>query len=117
MHFEVIADDGATCRYRQVTAVGPLRLGQDLVVDRSIDGPLLNLIVAGQFHGGVITFEFTDGDGVTRVTATVEAPLRGIGRVTAPLVRAKVARSLRRALAEDQADLESGTYAGGRAAS
>ncbi len=110
MHqLEVVTEDANHCRYRQTARVGPLRFVQILELDRGGQGPLVNRVVEGQFHGGTITFDIT-GDTAAEVTATLDAPLRGPQRLIAGLLRRNVAASLRRALAEDKHDLESGTY-------
>lgn len=109
--FEVIEDDGARCRYRQVSTVGPMKLRQELELDRAADGPLVNRIVAGQFTGGVITFEVEPrGEGRSAVEARLSAPVSGVVRFVAPILRAQIGRQLAAALAEDKADLESGAY-------
>jgi hypothetical protein len=109
--FEVIADDGARCRYRQVSTVGPLKLRQELELDRTVEGPLVNRIVAGKFTGGAITFEVEPrGAGRSAVEARLRAPISGVMRVAAPILRAQVGKQLAAALAEDKADLERGTY-------
>lgn len=109
--FEVIDEDAGRCRYRQVSTVGPLRVRQEVELDRSGDGPLVNRIVAGQFSGGEIVFEVTSrGEGRAAVEARLSAPVAGVMRMVAPVLRAQVGRQLAAALVEDKADLESGTY-------
>lgn len=109
--FEVIEDDGACCRYRQVSSVGPVKLRQEIELDRTPDGPLVNRIVAGQFTGGAITFRVeSHGEDGSVVEARLTAPVSGVMRIVAPILRAQVGRQLTAALAEDKADLEGGTY-------
>lgn len=109
--FEVLADDGNICRYRQTTAVGPLRLNQELELTRSADGSLENRVVSGQFAGGMIEFTISpQGEAASSVEARVSAVLRAHEIVVAPLLRRTVRRSLARALREDRDDIESGRY-------
>jgi hypothetical protein len=109
--FEVIEDDGARCRYRQVSTVGPIKLRQELEFDRAAAGPLVNRIVAGQFTGGAITFEVEPrSEGRSAVEARLSAPISGVMRLVAPILRAQVGKQLAAALVEDKADLEGGAY-------
>jgi hypothetical protein len=109
--FEVIEDQGDRCRYRQVSAIGPAKIAQELELDRVADGPLVNRIVAGQFTGGSITFEIaTRDEGGSTVEARLSAPISGVMRIAAPILRAQVGKQLAKALAEDKADLEDGAY-------
>lgn len=111
VRFEVLADDGARCRYRQVTRVGPIRLTQEFDVKRVDDGPLVNTVTRGQFEGGTITFDIRpDGAEQSAVEARLKAEVRGLGALAAPLLRRSVRRAFDRALAEDRDDLESGKY-------
>ncbi len=110
--FEVIEDDGVRCRYRQISRVGPLRLRQEMELDRNRSGPLVNKIVSGQFAGGSIAFDVGPrGADRSVVEARLTAPLTGVQRVVAPILRAQVGRQLAAALLEDKADLEHGAYA------
>ena len=109
--FEVITDDAERCRYRQVSQVGPLRLRQELELERTDHGPLVNRIVAGQFTGGAITFDVASlGDQRARVSARLAARLPGPMAVLAPVLRRQVGRQLAAALVEDKRDLEGGRY-------
>lgn len=111
VEFEVIEDDGATCRYRQASTVGPITLRQEFELDRTPDGPLVNRIVAGPFTGGVITFQVRPrGEDGSVVEARLTAPIPGAMRIAAPILRAQVGRQLASALVEDKADLEGGGY-------
>jgi hypothetical protein len=109
--FEVIEDDGARCSYRQVSSVGPLTLRQEMALDRTESGPLVNRIVAGQFAGGAISFDVQScGDGRSVVEARLTAPIPLAMRVVTPILRAQVGKQLAAALVEDKADLEGGAY-------
>jgi hypothetical protein len=111
VRFEVLDEDGSRCRYRQVTRVGPLRLVQELELDRLDDGPLVNTVRRGQFEGGTITFDVRpDGVDHAIVVARLRAEVNGIRALVAPLLRRSVGRAFDRALAEDRIDLESGAY-------
>ena len=109
--FEVIEDDGARCYYRQVSTVGPLKLRQEVELDRTEKGPLVNRIVAGQFTGGAIIFDVEAlGEGRSVVEARLTAPISRVMRIAAPILRAQVGKQLAAALLEDKADLEAGAY-------
>ncbi|MEM8902610.1 MAG: hypothetical protein AAGF02_02815 [Actinomycetota bacterium] len=109
--FEVIEDDGERCRYRQISRVGPFRLRQEMELDRTESGPLVNRIVSGQFTGGSIAFDVAPrGDSRSVVEARLTAPLSGLQRLAAPILRAQVGKQLEAALVEDKADLEEGAY-------
>jgi hypothetical protein len=109
--FEVIEDDGACCHYRQISTVGPLKLRQEITLDRTGSGPLVNRIVAGQFAGGAISFDVQSlGDDRSVVEARLTAALPLAIRLAAPIFRAQVGKQLAAALVEDKADLEGGAY-------
>lgn len=101
------------CRYRQTTKLGPLRLSQELRLDRTAEGPLVNRVLTGPFSGATIGFDVrtvTPAGDRARVRATLRADLRGIQRLLAPILRRSVAQALAKALAEDKTDLEHGGY-------
>lgn len=109
--FEVIEDDGARCHYRQISKVGPLKLRQEMTLDRTGSGPLVNRIVAGQFAGGSISFDVRScGEGRSVVEARLTASIPLAIRVATPVLRAQVGKQLAAALLEDKADLEDGAY-------
>lgn len=109
--FEVIEDDGMRCRYRQTSSVGPLRLRQEMELDRTGSGPLVNRIVSGPFAGGSISFDVAPrGADRSVVEARLTGPLTGAMRLVAPLLRAQVGRQLAAALVEDKSALEEGAY-------
>lgn len=109
--FEVIEDDGARCHYRQVSMVGPVKLRQEMRLDRTESGPLVNQIVAGQFTGGAISFNVQSlGEGRSVVEARLTAPIPLAIRIATPILRAQVCKQLAAALDEDKADLEGGAY-------
>jgi hypothetical protein len=109
--FEVVEDNAACCHYRQVSKVGPIKLRQEMALDRTESGPLVNRIVAGQFRGGAISFDVQSaGEGRSVVEARLTASLPLALRVAAPILRAQVGKQLAAALVEDKADLEGGAY-------
>lgn len=108
--FDVVADDGNVCRYRQVTRTGPLRSTQEIELQRVADGPLVNTIVRGPFRGGAIVFDVrADGADRTSVAARLESN-RFRHRALRPLLALVVGRALSAALEEDRIELESGRY-------
>ncbi len=115
VRFELIDDDGTTCVYRQTTRTGPLRLRQELQLDRSDPTSLLNTVTSGAFTGGTLRFSFAPagpGTAACEVTAEFSGPTSGLTALVAPLLRRKLAASLRKALREDKVDLESDRYPG-----
>jgi hypothetical protein len=109
--FEVIDDDGARCHYRQISTVGPLKVRQEMTLDRTESGPLVNQIVAGQFAGGAISFSVRScGESRSVVEARLTAPVPFAMRFMTPILRAQVGKQLAAALVEDKADLERGAY-------
>lgn len=115
VRFELIDDDGTTCVYRQTTRTGPLALRQELRLDRSDPTSLLNTVTSGAFTDGTLRFGFAPagpGAAACEVTAEFSAPASGLTALVAPLLRRRLAGSLRKALREDKVDLESGRYAG-----
>ena len=111
--FELIDDDGTTCTYRQTTKTGPISVRQELRLDRSDPDSLVNTITGGAFAGGTLRFTFAGTDaGATEVTAEFSGTAAGPAALVAPLVRRRLAASLRKALGEDRADLEANHYPG-----
>ena len=84
------------------------RLQEDeMELRRNPDGGSVLRSLAGTNAGLVIAQSFEAlGPAETRVRTTVDAPLPGIARLLAPLLRAVLRRDLRKALAEDRHDLE-----------
>ena len=109
--FELIDDDGTICTYRQTAKTGPISVRQELRLDRSDRDSLVNTVTGGAFAGGTLRFTFTSSDaGATEVTAEFSGTASGPAALVAPLLRRRLAASLRKALGEDKADLETGTY-------
>jgi hypothetical protein len=109
--FVVLEESATECVYEQVTGQGPLRLRQRYRLGRRDPAHLTNTVIAGPFRGGSLVFAI-DGSGPdsTVVTAVVSAPGTRATRLAAPLLRRALGRSLQRALGEDKADIESGSY-------
>ncbi len=109
--FTVLEESEAHCNYEQVTRQGPLRIRQRFHLDRSDPSRLVNTVIAGTFRGGNLTFTIdAEGPSTAVVTATLHGAPRPSLRLTRPLLRRVLGRSLDKALAEDQHDLESGAY-------
>lgn len=113
VRFEVLNEDAESCRYLQITHLGPLRLRQEFMLPRTDDGPLVNEVIAGQFAGGTITFTITpspDSVAASDVEARLNAELTGMQAPLAPILRRVIPRALATALQEDKEDLEHGGY-------
>ncbi len=111
VEFEVVSEADGRCDYRQTSRVGPLRFRQELTLEHTESGPLVNSVTKGQFQGGTISFDVTpDGSSAATVEASIRAPLRGPERLLKPVLARTVARALAKALDEDKVDLESGRY-------
>jgi hypothetical protein len=108
--FLIENESAGECAYEQVTRVGPLRLRQRFLLDRTDPATQVNAVVAGVFAGGALTFSIDAEGDETVVVATLCGAPNVIQRLLGPLLRRQLARSLARALAEDRLDLESGRY-------
>jgi hypothetical protein len=110
--FTVVAERPDYCEYQQTTRMGFVRIRQSFRLERDDPACQVNVLTAGAFTPGSITFEIepTAIADTTVVTATLRAPLRGVTARLAPLLRPALARSLAKALREDRRDLESGAY-------
>jgi hypothetical protein len=75
------------------------------------DGHVTSRVIAGTNEGLLLTdrFEAAPGGG-TRVTATMELPVRGLLTLITPLVRMGAQRDLELALEQDRLDLEERGY-------
>jgi len=112
VQFVVVDETAEYCVYEQITRLGPAKLRQSFRLERDDPARQVNVIIAGAFRGGSITFDIApdrEAD-VTLVSATLRAPVRGITAWLAPVLRRALSRSLSKALAEDRRDLESGSY-------
>ena len=110
--FRVLAGDSEHCEYEQKTRIGPVRLQQRFRLQRTDPAHQVNELLEGAFSPGSITFDIIgEGDGATRVTATLRSERGGLTRLAAPLLQRVLARALTRSLDEDRNDLESGSYA------
>jgi hypothetical protein len=109
VRFEPVA--GSPQRFRQLTCKGPLRLRQEIEMDGTDDGGIVQRVVAGSLCGSTLTFGFAPAGSGTTVTATAQVPLRGLGRLAGRLLARSMRRALATALDEDRLDLESERYA------
>lgn len=84
----------------------------EIEVTRQADGNSTLHSLSGTNAGLLITqtFEAID-DKSTRVTSTVQMPVRGMMKLLSPLVRMALKRDLATALEEDRVDLEERGYA------
>jgi hypothetical protein len=111
VRFTVLDESATHCTYEQVTHRGPVRLRQRYRLDRSDPAQQAHTVIAGTFRRGTLTFDIHPSTPTsTVVTATLTAPPTAVSRVAGPLLRRALGRSLDHALAEDQADIESGAY-------
>ncbi len=84
----------------------------EIEVSRHANGNSTLRSLSGSNVGLLITQSFESVDnGRTRVTSTVQMPLRGIRKLLSPLLRFALARDLAIALEEDRLDLEERDYA------
>lgn len=106
VRFTVVDESTTHCDYDQVTRQGPVRMWQRLRLDRSDPMHQVHTVTDGRFAGGTLAFDLAEpAAGTTTVTATLSSPRRAL-RLLGPLL----GRELGKALEEDRADLESGTY-------
>lgn len=110
VRFTVLVDSSESCRYEQQTNVGPIRVRQCFVLDRSDPARQKNVLVSGAFSPGAIEFVIERDGKESTVVATLRTELRGLTRVFQPLLGPILRRSLKAALREDRDDLESGRY-------
>lgn len=110
VRFTVLADSSESCQYEQLTKVGPIRVRQCFVLDRSDPARQKNELVSGAFSPGAIEFVIEGDREESTVVATLRTELRGLTRVFQPLLEPILRRSLKAALREDRDDLESGRY-------
>lgn len=109
--FTVIEDAADHCDYEQVTKAGPVRLRQRFHLDRHDPARQVNELVDGAFAPGSITFQIDPaGESASKVTAVLEAPGTRLTSVLGPVLRPMLGRGLAKALEEDRAILESGSY-------
>lgn len=110
VHYRILEEDRDRVRLTQDFRVLGLPKHDELVLYPTADGRVVQEFLAGDFAGGGIELSFhADGDG-TRVEAVLRAPMRGINRLLAPIIKWQVGKITDRALEEDRHDLESGGY-------
>jgi hypothetical protein len=88
------------------------------LLEDTSDGSLVIRYVEGTNAGMVVTHEFVplDGGKATEVRLTADAPATLGRKLLGPLFKVGARQVLKKALAEDKADLEKGTYRPGKAA-
>ena len=111
VHYIVLSRQGDTQRVQQKFRVFGMPKTDELLASQAADGSVVHEFVKGDFAGGNITVRFVpDGPARTRLEATLTAPLRGINRLIAPLLRRVVAQLTAQSLEEDRRDLEEHGY-------
>jgi len=111
--YTLLASEGEQRRVRQQFKVLGLPKTDELLVAPSADGAVVQSFEKGDFAGGSLVFRFTSlPEGGTRITAQLDAPLRGMNLLMAPLLPTIVAGLVDTGLEEDRLDLQ--TYNPGR---
>ncbi len=106
--YTVLERLGAQQRVRSKFRVYGMPKVDEIVVYADAAGAVVQDFVKGDFAGGRIRVSFTPEGEATRLEATLDAPLRGVNRLLAPLLRRVVAKLVDQALSEDCEDLENG---------
>lgn len=110
--YTLLASEGDERRVRQQFKVLGLPKTDEIRVALCADGDVLQTFEKGEFAGGTVLFHFTPlAEGGTRITARVDAPLRGINLLMAPLLPMIVGGLVEGGLEEDRLDLQ--TYSPG----
>lgn len=92
---------------RQQFKVLGLPKTDEVIVELSSEGDVVQTFEKGDFAGGTVVFQFTPvAEGQTRITARVDAPLRGLNRLMAPLLPKIVGKLVETGLDEDRQDLK-----------
>ena len=75
------------------------------------EGAVIQDFVVGDFAGGQLRIDFHEVDSTTtELHATIKAPLRGINKLLAPVIRRVVVKLTDKTIAEDIHDLENTGY-------
>jgi hypothetical protein len=101
VHDTVLASDGSSQRLRQRFRVFGLPKTDEIEVTLSSEGHVVQDFLSGDLAGGPER---------THLTAAIRAPLHGMNRVIAPLVKRVVDKLTDQALEEDRVDLEQRGY-------
>ena len=103
--YTLLASDGEQRRVRQQFRVLGLPKTDEILVAPTAEGDVLQSFEKGEFAGGTLLFRFTPlPEGGTRITARLDAPLRGINVLMAPLLPTIVAGLVDTGLEEDRLD-------------
>jgi hypothetical protein len=95
---------------RQEFKVMGMKKSDELVLYATRDGRVVQEFRAGDFAGGRLELSFAAEDGGTRVTARIQAPLRGFNKLMRPVIQRAVQKISGQALEEDRVDLEQHGY-------
>ena len=83
----------------------------EALVYQDIDGSVVQEFVKGDFAGGEIRVRFkAEGAGVTRLDASVRAPLRGLNKLLKPIIHRIFIKLTEKTIEEDRLDLENSGY-------
>lgn len=105
--YTLLASDGDKRRVRQQFKVLGLPKTDVISVAPSPQGDVVQTFEEGDFAGGSLVFRFSPlPEGGTTITAQVDAPLRGMNLLMAPLLPKIVAGLLDTGLEEDRLDLQ-----------
>jgi hypothetical protein len=109
--YTVIERRGALQRVRQEFKVLGMPKRDEIEVGISPDGHVVQKFLRGDFAGGRLEIHFVaDGDQRTKVTASLRAPLRGVNRLLAPIIRRVAGKLADQTIEEDRVDLEQYGY-------
>lgn len=105
--YTLLPSDPGQQHVRQQFKVLGLPKRDEVIVELNPEGHVLQTFEIGDFAGGTVLFRLSPlGDSQTRITAEVDAPLRGLNRLLAPLLHRVVARLVETGLEEDRRDLQ-----------
>jgi hypothetical protein len=108
--YTVLERHGAQQRVRSQFRVYGLPKTDEIIVYQDDDGAVVQDFVHGDFAGGRIRVSFAPAGTGTRVTATLDVPLRGVNRLLRPLLERVVGKLTTQAIEEDRIDMEQHGY-------
>lgn len=106
--YAIVKEEPGRVRLIQDFRVLGMPKHDELVLYATRDGRVVQEFVRGDFAGGGIELSFREQGEGTRLDAVLRAPLRGMNRLLAPVIKWQVGKITDRALEEDRADLENG---------
>ncbi len=110
VRYQIVKEDAARIRLTQDFKVLGMPKHDEIVLYATKDGRVVQEFLVGDFAGGGIELSFHPyGDG-TRLEAVLRAPLCGVNRLLAPVIKWQVGKITDQALEEDRRDLEEGGY-------